>query len=164
MFPAGPTFQSNLPHFDCSPVPSIQEWPSICNDSSQLQQAIFSQTFVPTQHATQKSSTEISCLSFWFFILMFWLEAHDFSLPYQGMNNPCIHLPDIPNWMLIHAPEKIVTVLFQVQIVEKLLVNTRINVVLLEKHICPQLVARVLLPMLRCFPRSIHCCLELPKS
>ena len=109
---------------------------------------------------------KISHRNFTFEFLVFHSDVQTSSSQFQSSlpgNDPCIHLPDIPNRMLIHT-RKIVTVLFQVQIVAKLIVNTRIDVVLLEKHVCHQLVTRVLLPMLGCFPRSIHCCLEPPKS
>ena len=48
--PADPTFQSPR---GCSPVLSIQEWPSTCNDSSPVHQTNLSHTFDPTQNATQ---------------------------------------------------------------------------------------------------------------
>ena len=60
--PADPTFQSQR---GCFPVLSIQEWPSICNNSWSLHPVIFSHTFESTQHATHNFPKKIDAWENW---------------------------------------------------------------------------------------------------
>ena len=105
-------FQSILPHFDLFLVPSIQEMPSICNDSSPLHPANFSHASDPTQHAIGIVNTDAT-FEKPNFILMMKLQARNFILLYQVI---------ILEFMCQHfhigcssTDQKIVAVLFQVQ-------------------------------------------------
>ena len=83
--------------FDCSPVPSMQEWPSICNNLSPWHPTNFSHTFDPTQHATRN-------YQHWCDVWENEFRDSQFQ-PSSPGNFSWIHLPTLPNWMLIHTPE-----------------------------------------------------------
>ena len=109
-----------------------------------------------------ESSTLMRRLRKWVSFCCASFQAHNFRLLYQK-NDSWIHLPTTPNWMLIHTPENRRRAVPSPTCHKTVCKNTE-WCRSVGKHICHDFVAWELLPVLWWFPRSIHCCLESPKS